>query len=54
MVDDGRPLVSLTGVCLALTGAFAIFQSATGHFLPHDTEFLQMAAQDLCSINEAG
>ena len=52
MVDDGRPLVSLTGVCLALTGAFALFQSATGHFLPHDTEFLQMAAQDLCSINE--
>ena len=52
MVDDGRPLVSLTGVCLALSGAFALFQSATGHFLPHDTEFLQMAAQDLCRINE--
>jgi hypothetical protein len=51
MVDDGRPLVSLTGVCLALSGAFALFQSATGHFLPHDTEFLQMAPQDLCSIN---
>ncbi len=52
MVDDGRPLVSLTGVCLALSGAFALFQSATGHFLPHDTEFLQMAAKDLCRINE--
>jgi hypothetical protein len=51
MVDDGRPLVSLTGVCLALSGGFALFQSATGHFLPHDTEFLQMAPQALCSIN---
>jgi hypothetical protein len=27
MVDDGRPLVSLTGVCLTLSGAFALFQS---------------------------
>ena len=52
MVGDGRPLISLTGVCLALAGAFALFQSATGHFLPHDTEFLQMAPEDLCSINE--
>ena len=51
MVDDGRPLVSLTGVCLALSGGFALFQSATGHFLRHDTEFLQMAPQALCSIN---
>jgi hypothetical protein len=52
MVDDGRPLISLTGLCLALSGAFALFQSATGHFLPHDTDFLQMAPQDLCKINE--
>jgi hypothetical protein len=52
MVGDGRPLIALTGLCLAMSGAFALFQSATGHFLPHDTEFLQMSAQDLCSINE--
>lgn len=52
MVDDGRPLISLTGLCLALSGAFALFQSATGHFLPHDTDFLQMAPQDLCNIHE--
>ncbi len=38
MVGDGRALISLTGVCLCLAGAFALFQSATGHFLPHDTE----------------
>jgi hypothetical protein len=52
LIDDGRPLISLTGLCLALSGAFALFQSATGHFLPHDTEFLRMSSQDLCSINE--
>ncbi len=52
MVADGRPLISLTAVCLGLSGAFALFQSATGHFLPHDTEFLQMRPEDLCSINE--
>lgn len=52
LADDGRPLISLTGVSLGLSGAFALFQSATGHFLPHDTEFLQMSPQDLCSINE--
>jgi hypothetical protein len=52
MVGDGRPLIAFTGLCLALSGAFALFQSATGHFLPHDTEFLQMSAQDLCGIKE--
>lgn len=52
LIDDGRPLISLTGLCLALSGAFALFQSATGHFLPHDTEFLQMSPQQLCDINE--
>lgn len=52
IVGDGRPLISFTGVCLAMSGAFALFQSATGHFLPHDIEFLQMTAQDLCSVNE--
>ena len=52
MVDDGRPLISLTGLSLALSGAFALFQSATGHFLPHDIEFLKMAPQELCGINE--
>ena len=31
---------------------FALFQSATGHFLPHDVGFLGMSAPDLCSVNE--
>ena len=52
LVDDGRPLIILTGLCLGLSGAFALFQSATGHFLPHDTEYLQMTPQELCGINE--
>jgi hypothetical protein len=52
MVGDGRPLISLTGLCLGLSGGFAIFQSATGQFLPHDVAFLRMNAQDLCGINE--
>ncbi len=52
LVADGRPLISLTGLCLGLSGAFALFQSATGHFLPHDIDFLRMSAQEPCGINE--
>jgi hypothetical protein len=52
LVGDGRPLIVFTGICLALSGAFALFQSSTGQFLPHDVAFLQMAPQDLCGINE--
>lgn len=52
LIDDGRPLITLSGLCLGLCGAFAVFQSATGHFLPHDTAFLQMLPEDLCKINE--
>jgi hypothetical protein len=52
LVGDGRPLISLTAICLALSGAFAILQSATGHFLPHDTAYLGMSPEDLCAINE--
>lgn len=51
-VGDGRSLISFCGICLALAGLFAIFQSLTGHFLPHDVEYLQMPAEELCSINE--
>lgn len=52
LVGDGRPLIAFTGICLALAGGFALFQSATGHFLPHDIHFLQMQPQELCAINE--
>jgi hypothetical protein len=52
LVGDGRPLIALTGVCLGLSGGFAILQSTTGHFLPHDEAFLAMSAEDLCGMNE--
>ena len=52
LLGDGRFLIALTGVCLVLAGAFALFQSATGHFLPHDIDFLGMQASELCGINE--
>ena len=51
-VGDGRSLISLCGICLGLAGLFAIFQSITGHFLPHDVAFLQMQPEALCRINE--
>ena len=51
-IRDGRPLVIFTGLCLLLAGCFVLFQSATGHFLPHDSAYLGMSAEELCSQNE--
>jgi len=50
LIDDGRPLLKLVALVLIGCGAFAIFQSATGQFLPHDTAFLGMTAQELCKV----
>ncbi len=52
LVGDGRFLIVLTGFCLVLAGGFALFQSVTGHFLPHDIQFLGMTAEQLCGISE--
>lgn len=52
LVGDGRPLLLFTGLCLGLSGLFALFLAATGHFLPHDVQFLGMTPDALCSINE--
>jgi hypothetical protein len=49
---DGRPALLLTGVCLVLSGAFAIVVAAMGQFLPHDVAFLGMTERDLCAVNE--
>jgi hypothetical protein len=49
---DGRPLLTLTGLSLIFSGGFALFLSATAHFLPHDIAFLGMTADQLCAINE--
>lgn len=52
LVGNGRPLLLFTGLALILSGGFAIFQSATGHFLPHDVQYLGMTADDLCRIHQ--
>ncbi len=52
LVGDGRPLITFTGLALGLSGMFALFLSATRHFLPHDVAFLGMTPDSLCSISE--
>ncbi|HEV7299853.1 MAG TPA: hypothetical protein VGN72_10845 [Tepidisphaeraceae bacterium] len=52
LVGDGRPLLALTGLALIFSGAFAIFQSATGHFLPQDVHYLGMTKEELCDMNQ--
>jgi hypothetical protein len=51
LLGDGRPLLVFTGLSLVLSGGFALFLSATGHFLPHDIQFLGMTASELCAVN---
>lgn len=51
LIGDGRPLILLTAVALAMSGGAAIFLSLTGHFLPHDVEFLGMEPIALCGLN---
>jgi hypothetical protein len=51
LVGDGRPLLAFTGLALVLSGLCAFFLAATGHFLPHDEQFLGMTSTDLCSWN---
>ena len=51
LAGDGRPLIDLAALFLIGCGAFALFQSATGHFLPHDTAYLGMTAQQLCALH---
>lgn len=50
LIGDGRPLLIFTGLCLLLADGFALFLSATRHFLPHDVQFLGMTAEQLCGI----
>jgi hypothetical protein len=52
LIGDGRPLLVVVGAMLVLCGAFALFLSATGNFLPHDIRFLRMTAQALCALNQ--
>src|SRR6059058_656902 len=52
LIGDGRPLLMVVGAMLILCGGIALFLSATGHFLPHDIQFLGMTAQALCAVNQ--
>src|SRR5687767_10338796 len=52
LIADGRPLLIFTGLCLVLSGGFALFLSATGHFLPHDVQFLGITSESLCAISD--
>jgi MFS family permease len=51
LLGDGRPLLLLTGLSLVLSGGFALFLSASKHFLPHDVQYLGMTAEQLCGVN---
>ena len=46
---DGRYPLSVTGLVLLLSGWFAIFQSATGYFLPQDVNALGFDARQLAT-----
>lgn len=52
LVGDGRSLLMFTGLSLVLSGGFALFLAATGHFLPHDTQFLGMTSEQLCAVRD--
>lgn len=50
LLGDGRPLLLFSGLLLVLAGGFALFLSASQHFLPHDVHYLGMTAEQLCAI----
>jgi hypothetical protein len=50
LIGDGRPLLICSALFLVACGAFAIFQAATGHLLPHDAAYLGMSATQLCAL----
>src|SRR5690348_5956128 len=51
LIGDGRALFKLFALALIGAGIFVVFQAATGHFLPQDTEFLGMDAKQLCTLH---
>lgn len=51
LLGDGRALFKLFALALIGAGIFVVFQAATGHFLPQDTDFLGMDAKQLCALH---
>jgi hypothetical protein len=49
LIGDGRALFKLFALALAGSGMFVLFQAATGHFLPQDTAYLGLDAEQLCA-----
>jgi hypothetical protein len=47
LLDDGRFLIALTGIALALSGGFAILQSVSGQLLPQDSHAIGMDSNAL-------
>ena len=52
LIDDGRPLLTLTALALLFSGGFAIFLGIVQQFLPHDLAFLGMTARELCALGD--
>ncbi|HEY0372280.1 MAG TPA: hypothetical protein VGD79_09780 [Thermoanaerobaculia bacterium] len=51
LLGDGRALFKLIALALIGCGIFVVFQAATGHFLPQDTDYLGMDARQLCTLH---
>ena len=47
LLGDGRFLIALTGISLALGGGFAVLQSVSGQLLPQDSHAIGMDSQGL-------
>jgi hypothetical protein len=47
ILSDGRSLIALTGISLALSGLFAILQSVSGQLLPQDSHAIGMDSSAL-------
>jgi hypothetical protein len=52
LLGDGRSLVILMAMALLFSGGGALFLATTGHFLPHDVDFLGMEPTALCGLNQ--
>ncbi|MBF9140473.1 hypothetical protein [Hymenobacter properus] len=48
LLGDGRRLLTLVGICLMLSGGFALFLAATQQLLPHDVAYLGVVAAQVC------
>jgi len=47
LLGDGRFLIALTGISLALSGGFAVLQSVSGQLLPQDSHAIGMDSLEL-------